>query len=185
MVHTAQRWLPILLAAIGVFVASSLIHMVFKWHNADYLKLPNEDGVRGALGPLPAGQYKVPYCQDMKEMQTPEMQKKMVDGPIAMIMVWPSGLPKMGAHLAKWFALNVAIAIAAAHLAVCLTAVNGSRIFHVVALTTFLAYSAGSVSDGIWYGRTWRSVSKDLLDALIYAVVSGAVFAWLWPSASA
>ena len=35
-------WLPILATAVMIFIASSLIHMVFKWHNADYRKLANE-----------------------------------------------------------------------------------------------------------------------------------------------
>lgn len=49
MIPLASLWLPIIVAAVLVFVASSLVHMVFKWHNADYLKLANEDEVRDAL----------------------------------------------------------------------------------------------------------------------------------------
>ena len=55
----AQLWLPILSTAALIFIASSLIHMVFKWHNADYKKLANEDDVRAAIratSPAP-GQY--------------------------------------------------------------------------------------------------------------------------------
>ena len=48
MAMLASLWLPILLSAVAVFVASSLIHMLFKWHNRDYRKLPNEDAVRAA-----------------------------------------------------------------------------------------------------------------------------------------
>ena len=58
-----QLWLPILAAAIAVFIASSLIHMVFKWHNADYRALPNEDDVRRTLSTanLSAGYYVTPH----------------------------------------------------------------------------------------------------------------------------
>ena len=42
-------WLPILLSAVVVFVISSLIHMVFKWHASDYNALANEDAVRDAI----------------------------------------------------------------------------------------------------------------------------------------
>jgi hypothetical protein len=184
MVSTASLWLPILLAALGVFIASSLIHMVFKWHNADYLKLGNEDQVRAAIGKPAPGVYVVPHCLDMKEMQSPQMQQKFVDGPVGFVVVRPSGLPKMGGHLAKWFALNVVVAALAAHLAAVSVPVGAGReAFHLVAIVTLLAYSAGSVSDGIWFGRPWRAVAKELLDALIFAVVSGAVFGWLWPGA--
>jgi hypothetical protein len=48
-------------------------------------------------------------------------------------------------------------------------------------VTTFLAYGVGSVSNGVWMGRSPASVGKDLLDALIYGLVSGLIFAYLWP----
>ena len=43
MTFLAQLWMPIVLSAVLVFAASSLIHMVLKWHNADYRPLANED----------------------------------------------------------------------------------------------------------------------------------------------
>jgi hypothetical protein len=45
-------WLPILLSAVIVFVASSLIHMVLPWHKNDYPRMQNEDKVMDALRPL-------------------------------------------------------------------------------------------------------------------------------------
>src|SRR5258705_1385777 len=101
MISLAQLWIPILASAVGVFVASSLIHMVIKWHNADYRKLANEDDVRAVVragNPSP-GQYVIPHCLDMKEMQAPEMQKKFQEGPIAFVTVRPSGMPSMGQPL--------------------------------------------------------------------------------------
>ena len=64
-------WLPIVLSAVLVFVVSAIIHMVLKYHNRDYTKLPNEDAVRAALragNPEPR-QYIIPYCADPKEME--------------------------------------------------------------------------------------------------------------------
>ena len=181
MVSTASLWLPILLSAVGVFVASSLIHMVFKWHNADYLKLPLEDAVRAAIGNAPPGQYVIPHHVEGPK-PSPELQRKFVDGPVGFLMLRPSGLPKIGPHLAKWFALNLVVAAIAAHLAVITVPVGAyGQAFHLVAVVTFLAYAAGSVSDGIWFGRPWSAVGKDVLDALIFALVSGTVFVWLWP----
>jgi len=48
-VSFTQLWIPILLSAVCVFIASSLIHMVLKWHASDYSALPNEDEVRAAI----------------------------------------------------------------------------------------------------------------------------------------
>jgi len=41
--------LPILLSAVIVFVASSILHMVLPYHKSDYRKLPEEDRVLDAL----------------------------------------------------------------------------------------------------------------------------------------
>ena len=61
---TLSLWLPILASAVGIFLLSSLIHMVFKWHNSDYRKLAEEESVRTALRATPPepGMYAVPHC---------------------------------------------------------------------------------------------------------------------------
>lgn len=185
MLSLASLWLPIVLAAVGVFIASSLVHMVFKWHDAEYRPLANEDEVRAVLrkGVAGPGHYVLPHCVDMQRMRTPEMQRKFVEGPVAHIFVAPDGLPNMGAHLGRWFLLTLAISALAAYAAsVGLPAgASGLAVFRTVFVIAALAYGAGSVTDGIWHSRPWSGVAKDLLDATIYAAVTAAPFAWLWP----
>lgn len=98
-------WLPILLSAVVVFVVSSLVHMVIKWHAFDYKGFANEDAVRTALGTanVPGIKYVVPYCDDMKEMASEAMQKKYVDGPRAVVIFGPNEKPNMGKYLGIWF----------------------------------------------------------------------------------
>jgi hypothetical protein len=188
MVSLIQLWLPIVLSAVFVFVASSLVHMVLRWHNSDYGKLPNEDEVRAAIrkgAPAPA-QYVIPHCTDMKQLQSPEMQQKFVDGPNGFLRIYASGKPTMGPMLGKWFALNLAVAFLIAYIAAN-TLVTGAAAGHVLRVTAsigFLAYAVGSVSEGIWFYKPWRAVAKDLVDALIYGFAGGAAFAWLWPAAA-
>jgi hypothetical protein len=188
MVTLAQLWLPILLSAVFVFVASAFVHMVFKWHQPDYLKLPNEDDVRAAIrkgAPAP-GQYSMPHCVGPQDAQKPETRQKFADGPVAMMWVLPNGMPSMGRMLGQWFTLNLVVALLIAYVAAN-TLATGAAAGHVLRVTAsigFLAYAVGSVSDGIWFGRPWRVVAKDLLDALAYAFAGGAAFAWLWPAAS-
>src|SRR3954462_1133308 len=112
-------WLPIIVSAVLVFAASSLIHMVLKWHMGDYRQMPDEDTVRAAIraaSPSP-GQYFLPYCADHKLMRTPEFQKKFAEGPVAMMTVRPNGFPGMGGALGGWFVYNVVISAVAAWLA--------------------------------------------------------------------
>ncbi|MBK8005105.1 MAG: hypothetical protein IPK12_14570 [Gemmatimonadetes bacterium] len=187
MVSLVQLWLPVLLGALAVFFASSLVHMVFKWHNSDYQRLPNEDEVRAAMrkgSPAPGG-YVTPYCSDMKELADPGMQARFAEGPVAFIYVRPSGLPSMGPALGQWFVLNLVVAVFVAYLGSRLLAPGTPylQVFRVAGTIAFVAYAIGHVSDGIWYGRPWRAVGKDLLDALLYALVTGGVFGSLWPKA--
>lgn len=185
MVSLTQLVLAIVGSAVAVFIASSLIHMVFKWHNKDYRGFANEDAVRAAIRastPEP-GQYVVPYCADMKDMAKPEVQQKYIEGPIAFAFVMPNGKPTMGPMLGKWFVLALLVAAVAGYLASKTVPVGASflAVARVVSLVTFMAYATGSVSFSIWFGRPWGSTVKDLLDAFIYGLVTACVFGLLWP----
>ena len=72
MVSIPSLWLPILLAAVLVFVASSIIHMALKYHSTDFKKLPDEDGVMDALRPfaIPPGDYVVPFAGSTEVMRS-------------------------------------------------------------------------------------------------------------------
>ena len=187
MVSLASLWLPIVLGAVAVFVTSSLVHMVFKWHNAHYLKFANEDEVRAAIArgtPAP-GHYVVPYCVDGKEMQAPAMQQKFRDGPIGHFFVAPSGVPNLGKHLGSWFALALAICVLSGYVAAHALPAGAAfgDVLRIVWVVGLLAYGAGPVMDAIWHARPARETLLDLLDALIYGVSMALPFALLWPKA--
>ena len=98
MVPLISLWMPIVLAAVLVFVASSLIHMVLKWHQSDYRQVPDEDKLMDAmrdLGVTP-GDYVVPCPQGAAGASDPEFVEKWSKGPAASLTVWPSGPPAMG-----------------------------------------------------------------------------------------
>ena len=182
-----QLWLPILLAALCVFLASSLIHMVVKWHASDYQSLPNEEEVRAALrkgSPAP-GQYVLPHCADMKDMAGAAMQQKYQEGPVGMLTLSPTGQPAVGPALAKWFLFTLLVAFMAAYVASRSLApgTHYLRVFRLVSVVSFLTYGFGGIPNAIWMGKPWRSVAKDLVDSLLYGLLSGGVFGWLWPHA--
>jgi len=180
-----QLWLPILLTAVFVFIASSLIHMVFKWHNSEYRKLANEDAVSAAIragNPSP-GQYVFPHCMDMKEMQSDAMMKKYNEGPIGLLTLRPNGRPSMGPALIMWFLFTLFIAAAMALLAVKSIGIDAHphNAAHLIGVASLLAYGAGSIQAGIWMGKPWGSVAKDLLDSFIYGCISAATLLYFWP----
>lgn len=185
MISLSQLWIPILLSAVLVFAASSLIHMVFKWHNSDYRKLADEDAVRAAIrasNPGP-GQYLIPHCVGPEQMKDPAVVQKLKDGPNGFLTLRPPGVPSMGAPLIQWFVLSLFIALFAGYLASRSVPAGASAlaVCRIVGLTTFLAYATGSISQAIWMGKPSTSAAKEILDAAIYALVTCAAFAWLWP----
>lgn len=179
-------WLPILLSAVVVFVISSLVHMVFKWHAGDYTSLPNEDAVRAAIragNPAP-GRYVMPHCKEMKDMASEAMQQKYREGPVGHFTLGPTGVPNMGKYLTLWFLWSVVVAVVAAYLTSRLIIWDHSQAraaAKLVGAVTFIAHGFGTVQESIWSMRPWGSSVKYLLDAVLYGIGSGLVFFWLWP----
>ena len=185
MAFLAHLWAPILLSAVLVFLASSLVHMVFKWHASDYGRLPDEEAVRTVLLKTPPapGQYVLPHCADMKEMGSPDMVKRYEEGPVGVLTLKAPGAPAMGPALGAWFLFNLVVAFCVAYVAYHALPAGTPylRVFQVTGAVCFLAYAAGAVPASIWMGKPWRITFKDLLDGLIYALVTAGAFGWLWP----
>ena len=179
-------WLPILVSAVSVFVVSSLVHMLFKWHASDYRSLPNEDAVREVIraGQPPPGTYVLPHCADMKAMSGEPMARKYREGPVGFLTLTPNNPPPLLRSLGQWFGFSILVSAIAAVLAahyVGLTAGGGQAAAKFAGSVAFLAYGFGSIQQGIWEGKPWSSVLKYLLDAALYSLATALVFGWLWP----
>ena len=185
MVGLGSLWLPILVSAVLVFIASSIIHMVLKYHNKDYTRLPNEDAVRAAIraGNPPPAQYVIPYCADMKDMEKPEMKQKYVEGPVAVMNVLRPGLPKMSKNLTQWFLFIVFVSFFIGYIAAHTIPAGAPylEVFRVAGAVGFLAYGAGVIPAAIWMGKPWKVAVKEAFDGLVYGLVTAGTFGWLWP----
>ena len=184
-VSLGALWLPIVLSAVLVFVASSIIHMVLGYHQRDYTPLPNEDAVRAAIrsGNPPPKQYIFPYCANPKEMSSPEMQRKYIEGPVGVLNLRPAGAPGMGPSLAQWFVFTLVVSFFVAYVA-CHALPTGApylKVFQVVGAVGFLAYGAGQLPAAIWMGKPWAVAWKEVFDGLVYGLVTAGSFGWLWP----
>jgi hypothetical protein len=185
MVPITALWLPILLSAVIVFVASSILHMVLPIHKSDYRKLPEEDRVLDTLraaGVTPGRTYHFPYCTH-KDMKSPEAVERFKRGPVGLLTVIPSGPPAMGKYLGQWFLYCLVIGVFVAYLTG-RTLSSGTQyleVFRVAGTTAFLGYAVAQIQDSIWKGQSWGVTLKHVFDGLIYGLLTAGTFGWLWP----
>ena len=177
-------WLPILLSAVFVFIASAFIHMALPWHNKDFKKLPKEDEIRAALRPfaVPPGDYMVPMCS-AKEMNSPEYHAKLKEGPVQIVTVLPNQVHTMGKQLFLWFVHVLVIGVFTAYVTRHSVAAGASyrAVFRIAGAVAFLAYAGALWPQSIWYSRNWGTTFRSTIDGLIYALVTAGTFGWLWP----
>jgi hypothetical protein len=184
MVSLTALWLPIVLSAVIVFVASSIMHMLLPYHRSDYRQLPDEDkllAVMRAAG-LKPGLYHFPFCSH-KDMKSPATVEKFKQGPVGMLTLFPSGPPAMQKFLGMWFAYCLVIGFFVAYLTGRTVApgANYLAVFRVAGTAAFLAYGLGNLSNGIWKGQPWSVTLKEVIDGLVYGLLTAGVFGWLWP----
>jgi hypothetical protein len=185
MISMTALWLPVLLSAAFVFVASSIIHMVLGYHKNEYEKLPGEENILDAMRKegVARGEYLFPKAESMKDAGTPEMIKKYERGPCGFITVVPSGKPGMGKSLVLWFLYSVVIGVFVAYIGR-LTLPAGTEyimVFRVTGAVATIAYTAALLQGSIWMGKPWGSTIKGVFDGVIYGLLTAGVFGWLWP----
>ena len=185
MVPLLSLWLPILLAAVGIFIVSSVIHTVLTYHQTDYGAVPNEEQVMAALRPfnIPPGDYFVPRPENAKAMKTPEYQAKFNEGPVVVMTVFPKGPMAMGSQLVQWFVYCVVVGLFAGYVASRALGPGTTYldVFQITGTVAFAGYGLALAQNSIWYKRNWSATLKSVGDSLIYGLVTGGFFGWLWP----
>jgi hypothetical protein len=184
MVPLTALWLPILLSAVIVFIASSIMHMLLPYHRSDYSALPDEEKTLAALRatPLKRGLYVFPFCTH-KDMKSPALAEKYKQGPVGFLNILPSAPPAMPKFLSQWFVYCLVIGFFAAYLTG-RTLAPGTpypAVFRVAGTAAFMAYGLANLSNGIWKGQLWSTTVKEVIDGLVYGLLTAGTFGWLWP----
>ena len=184
MVSLAALWLPIVLSAVIVFIASSIMHTVLKYHHADIKQLPEEEKTMAALrsNGLQKGLYVFPYCNP-KDMKSPAMVEKYKQGPVGMLTVFPNAPPAMPKFLGQWFGFCLIISFFVAYLTGHTVAPGTPylAVFRVAGTAGFMAYGLGQIVSSIWKGQPWSMTVKEVVDGLVYGLLTAGTFGWLWP----
>lgn len=176
-------WLPIVLSAVAVFIASSLIWTVLQYHESDWRALGDEEQARAALRGTAPGQYSLPHAAGAKARQDETWQAKFREGPAAMIIVVPHGSLAMGKQLSSWLVYTLVISTLIAYVAGTMLPPGTEylKVFQVVGTVAALAYAGNAATGSIWFGHSWSRTVKDVIDGLVYGLLTAGIFGWLWP----
>jgi hypothetical protein len=184
MVSLMDLWLPILVAAIVVQIASTIIHMALPfWHNADYGKVDDDRPFVEGSRSLKAGMYMFPRME-WKTM-TEEQKAEWAKGPSGIMYIRNPAAFSFGKTIFLYFLYCLVSAVFVAYVTG-QTLPAGTpylRVFQVAGAVGTIFWAFGNnISDAIWYGKPWTSAMKYAVDGLIYGCLMGGVFGWLWPS---
>ncbi len=174
-------WLPICVATLVCFFMSSAIWVVFKWHNSDHRKTDREEDVSAALKGAKPGFYLLPHCGDYSEMAKPEVKQRFADGPVAYITVAPNGMPSMAPKMLGMVVYFAMVSVFCAYILTRTMAPDADylAVFRITGTIAFIANGIAVIPESIWFSKPWSMTLKNLLDALIFGLLTGGIFGWL------
>lgn len=183
MVPLASLWLPILLSAVIVFVASFLLHMLLTYHAKDFSKLPNEQAVLDVLRSVPPGDYVAPHATP-EMRKDPAFQQRLAHEPMLVLTIMGDKMPKaFQKALIGWFVYGLVVSVFAAYVT---GRTHGpgteyTPIFRIAGTVAFVGYALALAQQSIWWGKKWSATIRSMIDGLIYGLLTAGVFGWLWP----
>lgn len=190
MVALTELWLPILLSGVAVWFAAALAWMALPHHKGDFKQLPNEDSVMGAIRNLSIapGMYFFPHMRDCnKAKMDPVAKAKFEQGPHGMLQIWPpDAFGKMGRNMILSFIFYIIVGVFIAYLASMAMGRNTEpmQVFRFVGTAGVMAYTLAGIPNQIWFGTPTRNIIACLIDGIAFGLITGGIFAWLWPSAA-
>jgi len=174
-------WLPTLLSAVALFVASFLSWMVVQLHKRDWGKIDQEDAFLKSAGSagLKRGSYMFPCCANAEEMKSEAFAKKWEAGPCGVITVFPK--VSMGRNLALTFVYFLVVSFCLGYLAT-LAMERGAtfmEVFRFVSTAGVLVFLAAMVQHAIWFHNR---IVGHVIESVVYAAITAAIFAAMWPA---
>ncbi len=203
-------WLPILLSAGAVWFVSIIASTVLPHHKRDFIGLSGTTDTPGSLGTpgtpgtpgtsaedafmdylrrsgIKPGNYLFPDCHAPGAMKSEKVQKAWEQGPVGHLSVWKTPLT-MGDKMIGTFLVYLVASVLIAYLTrLAVPSAPGgpgtsfARVFQVAGTAGILAYSFSFVPNALWWGSYRRTIVANILDGVVYGLMTGAIFAWRWP----
>ena len=176
-------WLPIIVSGVALFFASWAAWMVLPHHKGEWQGLPDENAVMNALRNIPAGQYMFPFSCKPEDRKSEEFRRRREAGPTGTLTIWKSP-PNMGINLLCTLMFFVIANFLIAYLAGIALAPGEDfmTVFRFVGTAGILTYGTANILNGIWFGR---KMVADIIDGIAYGLITGLIFAALWPAGTA
>lgn len=181
MEFMTELWLPIILCGIALFFASFVSWTMMPHRKAEWKQLPDEGGFLDSTRSLniPPGRYSFPHGTDPAVRNSEEFKQAWEKGPKGTMIVW--GEVNMGMNMLGTIAFFLVASVFIAYIS--WFAMQGKEVtflsvFRLTGTTGFLAYTMAGIPNSIWFKR---SVPNDIIDGIVYALITGVLFALLWP----
>lgn len=183
-VSLLSLWLPILVSAVIVFIAAFIAWTVLPHHRSDWVRIPNDESLLQTIRnlSLQRGQYIFPAAMTPEGAKEADAKAKLEEGPIGSLII-RAGPPDMRKNLLFYFLFTLGVSFMVAYVGYATIAQGAEyrHVFRVLGTTAVLAYSAAELPRAIWFGHTWSSTWKSVIDGLVFGLLTGGVFGWLWP----
>lgn len=179
-VTVVELWMPIVVSAVVVWITSAIVWMALPHHKKDIKTLPDADTIPNLTRDLKPGVYLWPNCEQNSE----EFKKRFNEGPWGSMTVLP-GKPNMLRNMAGVFLVYVVIGVFVAYVTG-LAREPGAEfleVFRVAGAVALASYCLGWMPNALFFGKPGRFWLTDLADCVVYALITGVVFALLWPDA--
>jgi hypothetical protein len=176
-------WLPIIVSGVGLFFASWAAWMLLPHHKPEWKGLPDENTVMNTLRNIPPGQYMFPYAATPADCKSKEFKQRLEAGPRGTLTLWekPASMAvNMLCTLLFFIIANFVIAYLAG-----IALPRGTdfmKVFQFVGTAGILTYGTANILNGIWFGR---KMIADIADGIAYGLITGLIFAALWPGGTA
>jgi hypothetical protein len=180
----AALWIPIIASAAAIWFASFLIWAVLPIHRKDFDRLPDEDAFVQAIRDLglTPGNYIFPHAASRAQEKDPAYIQRMKEGHVGLLSLW--GRVNMGRNMLLSFLAYLAASFLIAYLGwVALQpGADFMHVFRVLGTAGVLAHGFGFIAHDVWFGAYGRSILLKFVDGIIYGLLTGLIFAALWPA---